>query len=47
MVSGRSVILTANLSWMSFKILFSSSLATKVIARPLVPNLPALPTLNN
>lgn len=34
-----------NLSWISFKILLSSSEVTNEIAKPLVPNLPARPTL--
>ena len=45
MLSVSSLTWTANLSQILSSIFFSSWLATKVIASPLVPNLPALPTL--
>ena len=42
---GNSSILTSNLFWISSSTVLSSSELTKVIASPLVPNLPARPTL--
>ena len=44
MDSGKVGILIANLSWISASVLLSSSLETNVIANPLVPKRPALPT---
>ena len=41
---GNSPMFTSNLSWTSFKTLASVSSETNVIARPLVPNLPARAT---
>merc|ERR1719472_65061 len=43
--SGSSVMSTSNLSCTSFRVFASDSSLTKVMARPLVPNLPALATL--
>jgi len=43
--SGSSVMSTSNLSCTSFNVFASVSSETKVMAKPLVPNLPALATL--
>ena len=40
-VSGRSGIATSNRAWMESRTFWSSSVETKVMARPLVPNRPA------